>query len=358
MTFRALNDLYYLGALFILASGPALARPGTVTWSDGRKMTGDLTLTPGTQLKLFTSGQPVELPLEECKQLRFTPEKEQMEEGFYFPTAGQATKAKTGDVYPTRLVHTAITLPDGKVINGHLFTTVLYVQAADGSAQKAVLEYKQTGQDGQKIQDIPYITAIDFTDSAGGESLLDLTKENVPGAQTPVVVSQPDLSPVALEPGATPNTWSLPAPDPSKLFLSVQGSDGFHVAWPIGDADPDIVAAVQTGLKNMQDFYDTRTLLGSTAADDEVYTLVMLSRRGVSYGMDAGTIPWSLVVLHWKYDEGNNKVNLVNRASLGIGRATNSGPPPPVLKSASLLGDITAAPTSAAPVSTNTSPAP
>jgi hypothetical protein len=342
----------------VLFASPALARPGTVSWSDGKKMTGDLTLTPGKQLKLFTSGQPVELPLEECKNLRFTPEKENTEHGFYFPEAGQTAKKMTGDVYPTRYIHTAITLPDGKVIEGHLFTTVLYVQADDGSAQKAVLEAKQTGQDGQKVENIPYITAIDFTDSADGESTLDLTKENIAGAQTPIVVSKPDLAPVSLQAGTTPQTWSLPAPDPTKLVLSIQGSDGFHVAWPAQEADPAIVADVQTGLKNMQDFYDTRTLLGTSVDDDDIYSLTMLSRKGAMYDTAAGVVPWSLVVLHWKYDPTHTKVNLVNRASMGMGRASANGPPPPVLKSTALLGDISGAPAAASPATTNPAPTP
>jgi len=346
---RCVLILCGLAALFPGRDAPA--RPGTITWSDGRKVSGDLTLTTGKQLQLFTAGLPVELPLEECRQLRFTPEKEKMQEGFYFPTAGQATQAKTGDIYPVRYLRTQITLPDGKVLDGHLFTTVLYIQN-DSGAQKAVLESKQTGTDGQTLRDVPYVSAIDFADAAGGESKLDLSREKVPDAQTPVVILKPDLSPVSLEAGAAPGTWSLPAPDPSRMFLSIQGSDGFHVAWPSVDAAPEIIAAVQTGLRNMHDFYDTRALLGTIAEDDSVYSLVLLSRAGTTYSMNAGTIPWSLVVLHWKYDSGANTVNLVNRASLGMGRTSAGGPLPPILKNAALLNDIR---TSAAPAASPSS---
>jgi len=331
----------------LLVPHVACARPGTVTFSDGKKMTGDLTLTPGKQLKLFTSNEPVELPLEETKELRFTPESEKMQQGFYFPEAGQATQAKTNDIYPIRNIHTQITLPDGHVLEGHLFTTVLYVQDASGAAQKVVLEAKQTGQDGQKLADLPYPTDITFTDAGGGTTHLDLSKENIAGAQAPVVISTPDLTPVALVAGTTPLTWSMPAPDPSKLFLSVQGADGFHVGWPAQEADPAVVAAIQVGLHNMQDFYDTRELLGASADPDgtDYYTLVMASRKGVSYGMDANTIPWSLIVLHWTYDADTNKANLVNRAPFGIGRGTVGTPTPPVLKSPALLNDISGPPT-------------
>jgi hypothetical protein len=326
----------------LLVPQVASARPGTVTFSDGKKLTGDLTLTPGTQLKIFTSGQPVELPLEETKELRFSSESEKMQQGFYFPEAGQATQAKTDDIYPIRNIHTQITLPDGHVLEGHLFTTVLYVQDAQGAAKKVVLEAKQTGQDNEKLTDLVYPTDITFTDAGGGTTHLDLSHETFTNAQPPVVISIPDLTPVALEAGTTPQIWSMPAPDPSKLFLSVQDLNGFHVGWPAQDADPSLVAAVQVGLHNMQDFYDTRQLIGTSADPngEDIYTLVMMSRKGASYGMDTSIIPWSLVVLHWNYDTDTNKANLVNRAPLGIGRATNGSPTPPVLKNPALLNDI------------------
>ena len=323
----------------LTVSPSAKARPGTVTSSNGTKVTGDLTLTPGKQLKIFTANGPVLLPLEEARQIRFSPESEKMQEGFYFPNAGQATQAKTGEVYPIRLLHTQIVLGDGRVLEGHLFTTVLYVQNADGT-QKVVLAAKQTGTDGQKLADLPYPMTIDFTNATAGACRLDLSHEAIPGAQAPVVIVEPELAAVSLQPGSGPQNWLLPSPDPHKLIVSVQGSDGLHVGWPsLDDADPAEVAAVQTGLKTLQDFYDTRTLLGTRALDDDVYSLVMMERRGKTYSFAKGHIPWSLVVLHWKYDDGLGKVSLVNRASLAMGRVDNADPPR-VLKTPSLLGDI------------------
>ena len=119
-----------LGAgLAVLGIGVVRAdgRPGWVEWSDGRKIEGAISLTPGKDLRLFSGGSQVSLQLDEVKEMRFKPEKEEMQEGFYFPNAGQATQAKTGEVYPVRLLQTKITLSDGKVLEGHLFTTTLYV---------------------------------------------------------------------------------------------------------------------------------------------------------------------------------------------------------------------------------------
>jgi hypothetical protein len=326
-------------ALSLILARPALARPGTATWSDGKQVTGDVTITPGKQLKLFTSGSPVEFQLAEVKEIKLLPEKEQMAEGFYFPDAGQATQAKTGEVYPVRYFRAQVTMPDGRVLDGHLFTTVLYIQNDDG-AQKIVIEAKQTGADGQKLADLPYLTQILFTDTATGLCRLDLSHETFPGAKPAVVVSCPDLTPVALEPDKTPQVWTMPTPDPQKIIFSIEATDGLHVAWPDTEADPDTVLAVQNGLHTLQDFYDTRTLLGTFADGEDVYSLVMMSRKAASYGMDASVTPWSLVMLHWNVDADTHKATLLNRAPFSIGRANNNAPPPPVLKSSALLRDI------------------
>jgi hypothetical protein len=64
-------------------------RAGAVEWSDGHKVAGAISLTPGKNLRLFTKDTPVTLSLDEVKEIRFTVEKEQMWEGFYFPNAGR-----------------------------------------------------------------------------------------------------------------------------------------------------------------------------------------------------------------------------------------------------------------------------
>jgi hypothetical protein len=328
--------------LTLMAPRAAIARPGTVTWSDGRTVTGDLTLTPGKQFKLFTGGAPIEFPLAEVKEIRFVPEKKQMAQGFYFPNAGQATQAKTDDIYPVRYLRAQFTMPDGRVLEGHLFTTVLYVQNDDG-AQKVVLEAKQTGADGQKLADLPYPTHIQFTSPSAGMSRLDLGHAVFPGAKPAVVISRPDLAPVTLEPGGSPNIWTLPTPDPRKLVFSIEADDGIHVAWPSAEADPLAIAAVQGGLRTLQDFYDTRTLLGTFAEGRDVYSLVMMYRKASSVGMAASVTPWSLVVLRWNVDPDTHKATLLNRASFAIGRANNGMAPPSVLKDPALLEDISAA---------------
>jgi hypothetical protein len=141
--------------------------------------------------------------------------------------------------------------------------------------------------------------------------------------------------------------WTVSTDQPDKIVFGVEAADGVHVAWPSSEAGPDVGKAVQEGLTNMHDFYDSRTLLGCVAEDDQVYAIVMLKRVGsMVYAsgqpVTNGMIPWRVVVMHFDYDAAARKVTLLNRATLAVGRAEGNSPAPAVLKQPELLRDISA----------------
>ena len=341
----------------LLAAGVVLAccgvaraegRPGAVEWSDGHKLAGAISLTPGKTLRIFTSTTQVSLALAQVKEIRFKPEKEEMWEGFYFPDAGQATQVKTGEVYPIRYLQTQVTLADGNVVEGHLFTTTLYVES-DDTTQKIVLMAKQSGANGQKLTDLVYPTLIRF--DAGGtvaaSTEINLSDAGFVPTQPPVVVAQPDLALLPMEKTPGKPIWSVPSGNPGQILFAVEAGDGVHVAWPETQADPAMPQAVEDALKVMRDFYDTRALLGCfTDADaGDAYSLVMMKRLGKSVDGDGkasnpNIIPWSLVILRWKYDPEQKKATLLNRVLLKIGRTEGNSAPPAVFKQAGLLKDI------------------
>ena len=290
------------------------------------------------------------MSLDEIKKIEFKPEKEEMWEGFYFPNAGQATQVKTGEVYPIRYLQTQITLANGQVVEGHLFTTTFYVET-DDTTEKIVVMAKQTGVNGQKLADLVYPTAIRF-DAAGasaGSAQIDLTLAPFTPASAPVILVRPDLTSPPVQPTEGKRIWTVPSDNPGQLLFAVEAADGVHVAWPAAEPDPDRTQAVQTGLKVMRDFYDTRTLLGCFADADagDIYSLVMMKRLGKSVdpsgnASNPSIIPWSLVVLRWKYDPDQKKATLLNRALLKIGRTQGNSPPLAVFKEPELLKDISA----------------
>ncbi len=124
----------------------------------------------------------------------------------------------------------------------------------------------------------------------------------------------------------------------------MQAADGIHVAWPETEADPAVRQAVETSINVLQDFYDTRTLLGCFAEADDVYSLVMMKRVGATYTFNADRIPWSLVILHWKYDSDEKKTTLLNRVNLVTGRIEGNSQLPAVFKEPGLLQDISVLP--------------
>jgi hypothetical protein len=347
---RLFLSLFLAAGIMLVWCGVARAdgRAGAVEWSDGHKLAGAISLTPGKDLRLFTSTSQVSLSLDEVKEIRFTPEKEEMWEGFYFPNAGQATQVKTGEVYPIRYLQAHVTLADGQVVEGHLFTTTFYVET-DDATEKVVVMAKQTGANGQKLDDLVYPTAIRF-DAGGasaGSAQIDLTQAGFADMHPPVIMVQPDLAPPPMEQAPGKPIWTVPVTDPQKIIFAVEASDGIHVAWSDAEADPSMKQAVETGLKVMRDFYDTRTLLGcfGDADADDVYSLVMMKRLGKTVNGngtpgDPNIIPWSLVILRWKYDPEQKKATLLNRVLLAMGRQGGNSAPPVVFKQAELLRDI------------------
>ena len=324
------------------------ARAGSVEWSDGHRLAGAISLTPGRSLHLFTGTGQVAVSLDEVKEIHFTSEKEEVWEGFYFPNAGQATRVKTGEIYPICYLQTEITLADGRVVVGYLFTTALYVET-DDTTKKVVLAAKLTGAYGQKLADLVYPALVSFDAGAasGGSSQIDLTQAGFVLLHPPVILAQPDLAQPPMEQAPGKPIWTVPVADPGKIIFAVGAADGIHVTWPGTEADPAVRQTVKGALKVMQDFYDTRTLLGCFAGGDgsDIYSLVMMKRMGKSVEADGSPsnpniIAWSLIMLRWKYDPEQKKVTLLNRVGLATGHAENSSPLPAVFKEPELLKDI------------------
>ena len=325
-------------------------RPGTVTFSDGHTLTGGLLLSPGKELRIYTSDTvAVTLSLDQVKEIRVKVEKEEMRKGYYFPNPGQATQAETGDVYPVRYLTAEITLEDGKTIAGHLLTTMLYCENDDGT-QKVPLMAKITGEDKQKIDDLVYAQDIRFDSSvaATGGTQIDLTQAGFLPKSKPVILAKPTLAPLPATQIEGKQAWIVASDHPESVLFSVETADGIHVAWPSGSAGPDVQQAVQNALVDMHDFYDSRTLLDcAIEGDEDVYALVMLKRVGSmidagGHPVTNGMIPWDVVVMHFNYDAEAKKVTLLNRTTLVVGRANNNSPLPAVLKQPELLRDISA----------------
>jgi len=340
---RIVTILLSLGIFATSCPAEAPTRKGSVEWSDGKKISGDLSLSPGKDFRLFVDSEQISVRLEDLKEIRFIPEKEEMREGFIFPEPGKAAKQKTGDVYPVRYFKARLTLTNGKILEGHLFTTVLYLESED-STQKVVLLAKMSGKDGQKITDIVYPSDIRFDSSSSPESssLIDLSDVPLPDIQKIVAFTIPDLTPLQADPApGKKNIWRVPFGDVSRILYILICKDGLHAAWP-SQTNPEIQKAIQSALDVMEDFYDTREIRAcyTDEANGDVYTLILFKRMGQTHSFSEDKKPWSFSVLRWKYDPDEKKATLLNRVRLEGGRIEGHETFPTVFLDADLLKQI------------------
>ena len=103
------------GLTLLLGGGTATAqeRAGTIEFSDGRLVAGNISLTPGGTLKIEAGPAMRVLPLDAVREIRLTPETETMERAWRFKEAGQTAKEYFGDPYPVRHLAVTVTLGDG-----------------------------------------------------------------------------------------------------------------------------------------------------------------------------------------------------------------------------------------------------
>ncbi|PAW76616.1 MAG: hypothetical protein B9S32_14655 [Verrucomicrobia bacterium Tous-C9LFEB] len=337
--------------LFLIAwlSGVGVACsavPGVVEWSDGRKQEGALSLTPGKDIRLFEVKTQASIRLEDVSEIVMTPEKEEMREGFTFAEPGQAKQEKNGEIYPVRYLKAKVTLRDGKVLEGHLYTTVLYIENAEKN-EKVVLLAKLTGKVGQKIEDVAYPSRIQLhpsTTAATSSCRIDLGLPALQGIESIVVFSIPDLT---LLDAASVNgqVWTIPFGDPSRILYAIQIGSTVRVAWPENrHAESEIAVKASLASKEMEDFYDARELLACFYEPDEgnVYSLVLMRRTIQTHSFSKDKQPWTLAVLRWKYDTEEKKTTLLNRVQLVTGRKDATQAVPTIIPDAALLARVKA----------------
>jgi hypothetical protein len=318
-----------------LAADPG--REGSIQFSNGETQDGRISMTPGKELTLHSGNLARDLSLSVVREIRFRPEKEEMVRHWRFLEAGQTKKEETGEPYPIRHLAAEVVLSDGTTVTGHLYTTVLYVEKGN-LTEKVVLLSQQKGPEGMSLQELVYPSRIFFKDA--GET---------PKASVQVVFRPPD--PAATNAELCALTWGalarLPATKaqetgrylaPSamgaKTFWAAMKGSTLYAGWPAAQ-DEKLRETVRATLVNVRDFFDERELLGvyKDEAAANVYTLMMLSRKGQTTMEGAVTQPWRFEIWRWRYDEEQNKLMLAGRGYFFRGIEGKQEPPPRVVVS-------------------------
>ena len=301
-------------------------RLALVQFSNGEIVEGTISLTPGAELKIHTGAELKTLTLDLVQEATFEPEKETMEQKWRFPEAGRTQKEKWGRPFPVREIRAAIWLADGTVLRGHVYTTVLYMEGKEQTT-KVVLRAKDRGSEGQTFADIVYPVRVSFRDRA----------QSVAGTISLKIKDSDATELVALTPGAllrlpasrTPDgrAFQLAGLTTTNAFVAVRTGSGINVGWP-ADSDTGLVVRVREGLGNAEDFFDVKTLFGAFRSGDDVYTLLLLSRKGQTTMEGDKSLPWRLEVWRWK--DNGDRMMVAGRGFFYRGILSKDELPPPV----------------------------
>jgi hypothetical protein len=334
------------------------ARPAAVALSNGEVFTGNITLTPGRSFKLnipkagelktsdMITGEDVQygkvrtFTFAPVREIRFYPEREEMTRDWRFIETTKydektgaadyspAKKEFSGRPHPVRYLAATVTFESGESLQGHLYTTVIYLKTRDKTL-RWVLRSKDQGKESQSLDDLVYVEQI---------RMLDPQKDmaaHVKVKLTGVKLGPKDAVQALTRESMTPVPTRITGEDAcvvtstfgEDFYLALRQGSKYVVGWP-AQKDAELFALAQDHLQRARDFYNERQLLGVILSPDgrEVLTLVNLRRRvaptnfgeiGGEWDKERGALvePWRLSIWRWKYDRQNRELALATRGT-------------------------------------------
>lgn len=133
---------------------------GTVTLSDGVKLSGDVYLTRDKKLSIYEPKEKklYQATLAELERIESRVVAERMEPEWRWKENANDEKVFTGKSYPVREYATVIGFKDGRTLTGEC-TALLYVGTNNGET-KVMLQQRQKGEPGQKLEDLVYVKRV------------------------------------------------------------------------------------------------------------------------------------------------------------------------------------------------------
>ncbi|MGW8258168.1 MAG: hypothetical protein ACWGMZ_11835 [Thermoguttaceae bacterium] len=164
-------------------TSPQDAVPGFVELSDGSILPGHIYLTRDKNLKIYDKKlqRQREIPLCAVREIHCTIKREWIEKEWKFEESAKNDKMHTGRSYPVRLYEHAITLQDGRKINGQL-SAIVYIRAKlapsrpEEKTRPFILYKRQKGKMGQKLRTLLYVKSIKFGRDAFAEGTKNAAK--------------------------------------------------------------------------------------------------------------------------------------------------------------------------------------
>jgi hypothetical protein len=318
-----------------LAHGPGVAeetRAGKVIFSDGREMSGNLSLPAGAALKLQAGPQVRTFAFPDVRELRFTPQHEELAQKWRFLEAGQARKVKEGEPYPVRELEASVTLANNQTVTGHLYTTVLLLETPERT-EKVLLQAKQRGREGETLASLVFPARIVLgvgDEKPASDAFAALSVRGLAAASEVCALSRGALERWEGKRTAGGDLRLAKAAGPKPLLAAKAGAT-ITVGWP-KTPDPGTTALVRAALPLAEDFFDDRRLLAvwRDHAGPEAYSLVLDLRRGKTTLEAQRSQPWRVVVLRWKFDPDSQTPLLAGQNYFFRGILAPGEPPPAV----------------------------
>ncbi|NQT02527.1 MAG: hypothetical protein HQ580_10915 [Planctomycetes bacterium] len=361
--------LVWRGNLVCGASGETLfgetvedkstSRTAAVYFSDGKVLTGKISLTPGRSFKLniprggtlktkdMVTGEDVQygkvrnFTFEPVREIRFYPEKEEMRRSWKFiettkynEKTGEAdyspaAKEYSGRPYPLRYLAATVIFNSDESLQGHLYTATVYLKTKE-KTHRLVLRSKQRGKEGASLDELVYVSRIKLLDK--GKNIA--AKVNVKFSDmrfgpedTVQAVTKESLTPIPTTMTENDDTCVVESAFGEEFYLAARKDGKYIVGWP-KEQDKKLFAIAQDHIKRQRDFYNEKKLLGvlEIKGGNEVLTLVNLRRKvasthfgdiGGEWDRELGGVvePWRLSIWRWKYDRINKELILSSRGT-------------------------------------------
>ena len=335
------------------------ARVAAVYFSDGKVLTGKISLTPGRSFKLnipkagklkttdMVTGEDVQygkvrrFTFEPVREVRFYPEKEEMRRNWKFiektkyneETAeadySPAAKAYSGQPYPLRYLAATVIFNSDESLQGHLYTATVYLKTKEKTF-RLVLRSKQRGGQGTTLDELVYIRRIKLLDEGkdiAAKVIVKFSDMRFGPKDAVQAVTKESLTPIPTKMTESDDTCVVESAFGEEFYLAVRKDGKYIVGWPEVQ-DKKLFAIAQDHIKRQRDFYNDKKLLGVTTSEDgkEVLTLVNLRRKvapthfgeiGGEWDRELGTVvePWRLSIWRWKYDRVNQELILSSRGT-------------------------------------------
>jgi len=344
------------------------ARTAAVYFSDGKVLTGEVSLTPGRSFKLnipkggklrtrdMVTGEDVQygkvryFTFEPVREIRFYPEKEEMRRNWKFIETTKynektgdadyspAAKEYSGKPYPLRYLTATVIFNSDESLQGHLYTVTVYLKTKE-KTYRLVLRSKQRGGEGTTLDKLVYVQRIKLLDEGKNIAAKVIVKfaDMRFGPEDAVqAVTKESLTPIPTKITESDDTCVVESAFGEEFYLAVRKDGKYIVGWPPSatsggrsqEQDKKLFAVARDHIKRQRDFYNEKKLLGvlQIEGSNEVLTLVSLRRKvapthfgeiGGEWDKELGTVvePWRLSIWRWKYDKANQELILSARGT-------------------------------------------